>query len=226
MRKLIGSAMGVIVGIALTVEVEARERGFYIGASAGYSEYDVEKSDGFLIGIVGAGLGGFGVQVYPDEQDVDDGELGYGATLGYRVNSWLAAEVGYTMFGDAEVSETYDTNFPSVPTFPPQITRTHTSEIRGPAMSLLVMLPLGQFDLFARAGVLFADHTIDLGPRSSPREQTFGDEVILGGVGVDWSFSTRWAARLEYQRTGALSKTFTSGEVELEHAAASVLFRF
>lgn len=54
---------------------------------------------------------------------------------------------------------------------------------------------------------------------------TFGDEVLLGGAGVDWSFANQWTARLEYMRTGELEATISSGASEVSQFALSVLFR-
>ena len=200
--------------------------GFYVGAALGQSSYHVGKSDGIVI-LIGGLFGGGLVTAVPDAIEVDDGDLSAGAVLGYRINPYLAAEVSYLDFGSADVTENF--TFPGAGTpipFLPDITRDFSVAVSGPVLSVLGSLPLGtQWSLFVRGGVLFADEKVRFGSFASPSSTTYGDRVLLGGVGAEWAFAQRWSARVEYQRTGNIDSNISSGEARVEQAALSVLFR-
>jgi opacity protein-like surface antigen len=217
-----------------TVPALAAEPGFYLGASVGRAEED-PKSNGTNIAI---GLFPSQIQhIDPTRVDADNSGAAWGAAAGYRFNRYIAAEVEYMDFGTADVSETYDLSailptLPGVPTgtpiliTPAQLTRTYSSRVKGPALSMLGTLPVGKaWDLFLRAGVLFADRKIEVGQSIGLGDTTFGSTVWLAGVGADWSFANRWALRAEYQHTGKLDSNFLVGETELDRVALSVLFK-
>jgi hypothetical protein len=237
--------------LALSPALEAAEPGFYVGATASRVEQDVDggrviapfaiitppPGETFPIPIpdpicclfrpVPPPLsfgGSFFIpgNLAPDRVDVDDGQAGWSITLGYRINKYLAAELAYVDYGDAEITEHFTT--PGSVVAPPlQFTRRYDLGTSGPAVSVLGALPLGAaWQLFIRGGVLFADQEIDLAGASGSNV-TFGDEVLLAGAGVQWSFASRWSARLEYQRTGDLRNSVTSDNL-LEQASLSVLF--
>ena len=149
--------------------------------------------------------------IAPKSVETDAIDTGFSATVGYRINRYLAAELSYTDFGEYESIERY-----SFGEFRYQL------GVAGPSLSVLGSLPLGeQWELFLRGGVLFADQEVRLGGSLSNRE--FSDEVVLAGAGVQWSFAPRWATRLEYQRTDDL-KYDNTGESSIDQASLSVVF--
>lgn len=217
-----------------TVPALAAEPGFYLSASLGHAEEDA-KSNGtnFAVGFFPAQI----QHIDPTRVDVDDSGAAWGAAVGYRINRYLAAEVEYMDFGTADVSEHYDLatllpNLPGVPSgtpiiiSPAELTRTYSSKVSGPALSVLGTLPVSKtWDLFLRAGVLFADRKIEMGQSIGLGDNTFGSTVWLVGAGADWSFANRWAVRAEYQHTGKLDNNFLVGETELQRVSLSVLFK-
>src|SRR5262245_49606711 len=83
----------------------AAEPGFYVGASLGRAEED-PRSNG-----IDVGLGFFPIQIQhidPTSVETDDGDVAWGATLGYRINRYVAAEIEYIDFGTADITEHYD----------------------------------------------------------------------------------------------------------------------
>lgn len=231
MRSRFAGAVAVVSMLAASA-VHAAQPGFYVVGSGGRAQQDVEPGPGLAL-ILGPPLGTptFPSPVPPiggvivvaigrDSVTVDDEDVSWSGAVGYRINPYVAAEVAYMDFGTADVTERYTLNFP----LPGQFTRSYSVNVRGPALSVLGSLPVGQFDVFLRAGVLFADEKIELG-QSIPRSMTFGQEAWLAGVGVDWSFATRWAVRAEYQRTDKIDRNISVGENELDQFALSVLFR-
>jgi hypothetical protein len=219
-RELKIAALGLI---ALTSNAFGAEPGFYVGAGIGETWQEMGDSKGSVIGIGPP----FGIvfQAFPEEVAVEDGNLGWQATIGYRLSRYLAAEVAYLSFGESEVTETYriDPGFP----FPAPIEfkNQYSSTVSGPAVSVLGSLPLGRIDLFLRAGMLFADQDVETRFTSGSQQMTFGEEVWFGGAGVDWSVADRWMLRAEYLRTAKLAATLMSAEAEIETLSFSVFFR-
>jgi OOP family OmpA-OmpF porin len=227
--------------LALSTAAHAADPGFYFAATASRVEHDVEDRPGLAV-LVFSGtpnpqppfFGGirpppsFGVPINPifpfppgapvfigpTSIDIDEVDAGFSATVGYRINRYLAAELSYHDFGEYQLVEHY--SFDDV---------TYELGISGPSVSVLGSLPLGEtWELFLRGGVLFADQEVSLEVNGSLPDQDFSDEVVIAGAGVQWSFAPRWAARLEYQRTDDL-KYDNTGESSIDQASLSVLFK-
>jgi opacity protein-like surface antigen len=229
-----------LASLALSAAAQAADPGFYFAATAGRVEHEVDGRPGILVFVAGLSPspvfppgGGFRpppsgdlpinpifpppggvVSIGPDSIEVDEVDAGFSGTVGYRINRYLAAELSYTDFGEYELVEHY--SFADV---------TYELGVRGPSVSVLGSLPLGeQWELFLRGGVLFADQKTSVRISGSLPDREFSDEVIMAGAGVQWSFAPRWAARLEYQRTDDLQYDNT-GESSIDQASLSVLFK-
>ena len=194
----------------------AAEPGFYVGVSVGQSDYDVGASGGILVSI-GGPLGGGVFMVQPASTQVEDNGVSWSAILGYRIHKYVAAELAYMNFADANVTETFE-----VPGFsrlsPPSFTITQRTRmtVQGPAASLLGLLPLGAgWEVYLRAGVLFADQERKV-LHTSADKVTFGSEEWLAGAGVQWTFAKRWGLRLEYQRFDTIDSNGRGNEMDLD----------
>ncbi len=222
--------------LAISAAAHATEPGFYFAATASRVEHEIDAFPGIPVftiigrpnpvfpppdnffprpppqgGIIGEPIFGVPTVIAPKSVETDAIDTGFSATVGYRINRYLAAELSYTDFGEYESIERY-----SFGEFRYQL------GVAGPSLSVLGSLPLGeQWELFLRGGVLFADQEVRLGGSLSNRE--FSDEVVLAGAGVQWSFAPRWATRLEYQRTDDL-KYDNTGESSIDQASLSVVF--
>jgi opacity protein-like surface antigen len=214
---------GSLTSIAAAPVLPA-ETGFYLSAGAGHAEENPGKSSGLN---VSTGFPFNEIQhIDPDRVDADESDVAWSVAAGYRFNPHVAAEVAYLDFGTTDFSEHYRFSASSVVFLPIELTRTYSSKVTGPALSVLGSLPVGRgFDVFLRAGVLFADRKVEVAQSVGLGKTTFGSTVWMGGAGVDWSFASRWAVRAEYQRTGNLDATFLAGETDLERVSLSVLFR-
>jgi opacity protein-like surface antigen len=203
---------------------EGSRTGFYLGASVGQPEHEFSKSKGMIIGI-SSPFGGGVFTVHPDDISVDNDDVSWKGTIGYRINRYVAAELSYADFGDGEVTERYTFDEPPVPFFPREITREYTANVSGPLVSVMGILPVGsQFEAFVRAGMLFADHNIKQDFQSGSDSHTFGSEVWVGGAGVGWRFASRWSARLEYLRTDTIDENLIVGSSEVDDFSLSVVF--
>jgi opacity protein-like surface antigen len=200
----------------------AAEPGFYLGAGLGRADEE-PRSVGInvAIGLFPTSI----VRLDPEQVEIDESDVAWSATVGYRINSYVAAEVEYMDFGTTDITETYRIPPPPIPQVP-TITRRYSTRVTGPALSVLGTIPVGKrFDVFLRAGVLFADREMEINQSVGLGDTTFGSSVWLAGAGVDMSLASRWSLRLEYQRTGETDESILVGGTELERVALSVLFR-
>lgn len=88
-----------------------------------------------------------------DSLNVDDSDIGWGATVGYRILDYVAAELSYFDLGTLRTREIL-----SLPLIPPD-TLELKQELRtsGAAISILGILPVtDDWDVFVRVGVLNA----------------------------------------------------------------------
>lgn len=198
----------------------AAEPGFYLAASLGQADEDA-KSNGTNVG------NSFGVfHVDPDSVTVDDGNTAWSVAVGYQMNRFMAAELEYVDFGSTGISEHYSVPNQGPIPFPTEFDKDYSSNVTGPAVSLLGTFPIGEhFEIFVRGGALFASRQIELGSIGTLDEK-FASTVWLAGGGATWSFTKHWAIRAEYQQTGTLDETIVSGETKLKRLALSGLFRF
>lgn len=215
LRKL----MTVALFTAFAHGAQAADTGFYVAAGAGKSSQHVDGT-GVLVGL------GFGepISVQPTSVEVDDGNLVWNAALGYRVNRYFAAEVSYLHYGSADVTETYE--LPLGNGLPPfSFSRTYSLQVEGPALSILGRLPVGQrFALFARGGIFFADEKLTERSPGASASITLGKDVWLASVGAEWSFTSSWALRLEYAKSGDMGGNSLLGRNDVRHVALSALY--
>lgn len=228
------AATAVLLFVSVSCEIaaasetsESKEHGFYLGASVSRVEQEVEGEGQILVGI-GFPFG-YLITLQPNQVDIDDTDAGWNVTLGYRINKYVSAELAYYDFGTASVIERYSADlFPA----PLNITVRSNIEAFGPGVSLLGTLPLTpSLEIFARGGVLFLDQKVERRTNSFRDSNRTGDEIWMAGAGVQWSFASRWATRLEYQLTdeievGGSSLAPRSGTSKIEQLSLSVLFDF
>lgn len=198
--------------------------GWYLGASAGSAKHDV--SNGSAQGSILVGFSGGIFTVPRTSLRTDDSSTGWRGLAGSRFNRYLAAELEYLDFGSSEIHETYvveDFPFPG-----PGLTieQDFKTDVSGPAVSALGKLPVGaNFELFLRAGVLFADSKVRMEQSFGRGAITYSDRVLIGGAGVDWQFADRWSVRLEYQRSKDIEPNLDIAESHVELLSLGVLFR-
>lgn len=219
MSRCTRSAVIAVVAMGMSAgATEAAEKGFYVGAAIGQADHDFKKSAGINIGIVGYG---FIFHADPVGVDTEKNATAWNATLGYRINSYIAAELSYMDFGDVDVTERYATA--GVVPFFPDITRDFNVSVAGPVASVIGSIPLGAgFELHARIGYLFAHQDLE---EDFYQRQSYGNDAWIGGAGTTWSFAKRWAVRLEYLRTNDLDTREQFGASKIEMLSLGALFQ-
>ena len=202
----------------------AGEAGFYAGVDIGIVDASVGASDGFQVFVTGVPL-----QVLPESTRVRGSDAGWGAVIGYRLNRYVAAELGYAGFGTIDIEEAYDLSEFSPPFPNPDVVLRSASEVRGPTISALGILPFGsdRFEAFVRAGMLFADQSLkgDLGVASGV-ELNSSQDLWFVGAGLEWAASRHWSARLEYQAVDELRASTMTGPIRLERLSLGVAYHF
>lgn len=222
MKKIQGAAL-LVVCMNVAAGADAATTGFYVGVDLAAIEASVGKSDGILVATPG-----IIATVLPDSLRVDGSTTGWGATLGYRINRYLAGELAYSDFGSVAIEETYDiTHLFPFPIDPPVVfTSNVASRVYGPSVSLLGILPIADgFEAFVRAGLLFADQEI----RPIPAfgfSRTLADELWIIGAGIDVRMADRWSARFEYQSVDRLEGTEFTGPIRLERFVFGLSYDF
>lgn len=201
----------VIGGLALTITLHAQaaNQGWYFGGSLGQVDYGSMKQElNFLLSSVppDSAVVDAVVTVAPaaaDSFDVDDSDIGWGATVGYRFLDYLAVELSYLDLGTLHTSETL-----SLPFIPPETLQVN-QELRttGAAISVLGIVPLrDRWDVFVRVGLLVADQELTVSSSGSSLIPSFRfandsdrSNTALLGAGVQYNWAN-WSARLELQR--------------------------
>jgi len=198
------------------------EPGFYVGVDVGLVEPNVGKSDGFQTFTTGVPL-----TVLPESVRVRGTDIGWSATVGYRINRYLAGEFAYTGFGSVDIEEVYDLTDVLAPV--PIAILDSASETMGPLVSLLSIFPFhaDRIEAFVRAGVFFADQRLkgDLGIARGV-ELNNAQELWVVGVGVSIQANRHWSARLEYQTVDEIRANIMTGPIRLERLTLGMIYRF
>jgi OmpA-OmpF porin, OOP family len=197
--------VSTLVCVLIAFEAHAAPSGLYVGASIGDSRQHLGSSEGLNVLISSPFAPDSGlIQVQASSKESDEKDRSVAGLVGYRFNSYVAAELGYADFGDAAVTEHYRLPEDLFPFGAPEIDRSFSTNISGPTLSALGILPIqSQFDVFVRVGLLFADQQVRM-EGTGTRPENYADTVWVGGLGGDYRFANRWSTRLEYQRTDTI----------------------
>ena len=212
----------------------AAERGFYVGGHFGQSSKDAPRSFYELFND--------DIQVFsffaPTQQSVsfDDSDTAFGLIGGYRLTPHLAFEGGYVNLGQVTYTSRSSGNFPLESGTE---TVTIESETTGFTVAALGVLPLSRnWELFTRAGALFADNKIrivvnaqgqqfipPLGNRFSGSDSQSATN-FYAGLGISRRFFEIYDLRLEYQRTFDAGDEATGGKGDLDTALLGLVVTF
>jgi len=159
----------------------------------------------------------------------DDKDLGYQAAFGYRFNRYLAAEFELVQYGelntgaranadlgDGFVPVSIDLNF-------------HTG---GPQIAVLGILPIGEkFELFAKAGVLFASSEREFVVKVEGDTSSFGSvkgDSTNGvfGVGGSWNINQMYSIRAQYERVDNVGEKGRTLTEDITIASIGLIVRF
>src|SRR5690606_21199826 len=127
--------------------------GFYMAGTIGQSSTDVGgEEQAFMDELVVATWESFGFNVLEGESDLDKSDIGFELAVGYQASPYFAVEAAYIDLGKAKYeAEGIVDNGGG----PMDASSDLTSDAKGPALSLLGMLPVSdRFSLDARVGAM------------------------------------------------------------------------
>jgi opacity protein-like surface antigen len=247
-KQLLGAcALIMTVGAA-----HAADRGFYFGASGGQAKYDFNLPAapvgviGFLppvAGIVPDPTFSFGpnpgnpifitpvpgaaafvaarpVLWLPSD---DDEGTSWSVGAGYRFNRYLGLEASYVNLGTLNATHTIN----MLPFLGGETITFHRElETTGPALAAFGILPISDsWELFVRAGIMFADTDLTTRINGSRNSVSFDSEPTTLGAGAQFDWRDHWSARLEFQRSYDVGGDDVANEADVDAVSLSVLYR-
>jgi opacity protein-like surface antigen len=240
-----GMCVGVCGLLSLSASAaHAADRGFYLGASGGQATYDFDQTTPIPV----AGFVPFpttpnvpvivfnpvatpvvGSPVFREAQPVlwlpgdEDEGTAWSLTAGYRINRYLAIEASYVNLGTLEASDNF-----AVPALLGGGTLNFQRELEtaGPALTAFGMLPLSNsWQLYARAGILFADTDLTTAINGNSRSSSFDSDVTTLGAGAQYDWGAHWSARLEFQRSLDVGGDDVANDADVDGISLGFLYR-
>jgi hypothetical protein len=159
----------------------------------------------------------------------EDSDIGYTAAFGYRFGRYVAAELGLAQYG--ETSSIVRGEIDQGGGFVPANVQLSFA-VGGPLFSVIGILPLGdKFELYGRAGVLFASAERDLAARvdgqNAGRGSAKGDSTeVVFGAGLAYHINQIYSIRLEQQRLTEVGQEDRSGTEDIDYTALGFIVRF
>lgn len=227
----------------------AADRGFYFGASGGQASYDFDQPSpaplitgvvpdagfvpivqfqnppvftGPVTSVIVAGPVFRAVPLLWLPGDDDEGTA-WSVTAGYRVNRYLAVEASYVNLGTLEATDRI--GLPAV-VGGGTLTFHRELETAGPALTAFGMLPLSaSWQLYARAGILFADTDLTTGFNGNSGSTSFDSDVTTLGAGAQYDWGGHWSARLQFQRSLDVGGDDVASEADVDEISLGFLYR-
>jgi OmpA-OmpF porin, OOP family len=225
MKKNSARIASILLCLAGAQTATAADRGFYIGGQVGQAAKDVSREFFELFNDAIQEVSNF--VPLEDHTSLEDTDIAFSILGGYRFNSYLAFEGGFTKYGTVAFKSRANGNFPLEGG-----TLNTNIEIQTSGFSLAAVgaLPLTRdWELFARGGVLFADTKISFmidatGQQFIPVPGDFSDSgtdsttETFAAIGVSRRFFEIYDLRLEYQRVFNAGADATGGSGDLDAA--------
>lgn len=162
MRRLL-LPLVLLTASPAAMAIDPELQGLYIGGGIGEATVELENEDSFA--------------------DFKGDDTGYKFILGYRIIDWVAVELNYARYGEAEDEF---------------LGFTIENEFTALSVSALGMLPLGQWDLFGRLGI--ANVEGDFRVVNLPGSADSDDNVEpMFGLGAQFRPMPNLALRVEYE---------------------------
>lgn len=204
--RLSASAL-VLLAMANPVMAADNSGLFYVGASAGAVKYDIGDLESALDAAVALANATPGVTASSDADDID---MQFGVQLGYQFNRFVAMELGYRNYGEA------DANFSATDGID-RIVADNTLGASGFGISLIGFIPVGEtFNVYGRLDAVNLRSNIkamfvDTSSGTFIRASDTDAEMKLGfGLGMQWNFESCTSLRVEANHIEAELPTFAT----------------
>lgn len=205
-----------------------QDGGFYLSANLGQAKYDVSKDD--LDELAVDSFESAGAIVLDGSSTFDDKGTPWSIIGGYRFGSYIGAEVGYLNLGEAQYRSQGEVIPPGTATVA-DATLDMDLSAKGPTLALVGFLPLGErFDLQARAGVFFADTTIDIAAAIDDERSTddfsANSQDFYFGIGATFYVTSQFALALDYTKFKDVGDEDETGEADVDSLTGGIIYRF
>jgi opacity protein-like surface antigen len=162
----------------------------------------------------------------------DDSNPGFNLAFGYRFNRFVALELGIIEYGKLSSQASGEFDFPNDNSGYIKDTIEIAFHIGGPLISTIGILPLSEkFELFARAGYLFASVEREFSERIAGQNgihaSARGDtQHLIIGLGVNWNINQVYTVRAEYQKLNDAGQKNLTGTEDLNFLSVGMAVRF
>jgi opacity protein-like surface antigen len=202
--------------------------GLLVG-NAKYSSVDAAAAEAFLVDFFQSP----GAPTQNITTSTEDTDIGYTAAFGYRFHRYIAAELGLAQYGETasrlrgEIFQVQN----NVGAFVPASLKTSFS-VGGPLFSAIGILPLGdKFEIYARAGLLFAGTQNDISIRVDGENAGQGgvkadSTEFVYGAGIAFNINQVYSIRLEQQRLAEMGEEGRSRTEDVDYTALGFVIRF
>jgi hypothetical protein len=223
-----------VVWVAAAHDAAAAERGLYVGGHVGLGSKDAPRD---FYELFNDDIQSFAFFT-PTEQTTsfDDSDTAFGIAIGYRLTPHLAVEGGYNKLGQVTYRSRASGNFPL------EAGTTNVgidTETTGFTVALLGVLPLSRdWELYARAGALFANTKLSIDIRSQGQQfiPPLGNRVaasatestteVHAGLGLGRRVFEIYDLRLEYQRVFDAGDESSGGKGDLDAVLLGLIVTF
>jgi len=212
----------------------ANEVGLYLGGYIGKATKEVPRVPYDELAAAIQELAHF--TTVEDQVSLDDTDTAFGITMGYRLNRFLALEVGYARFGAVTYKSRANGDYPFDSGF---LNQTVESDTSGFTATVLGVWPVTRdWEVFARAGVLFATNLLRLQFTAKGEEfipaigNSFSDSFSksttdnYAGIGISRRILEIYEVRLEYHRVFDGGEEVTGGKGDLDAALLGLTVTF
>jgi len=209
-RMAAGMALALTAMLA-NAQTQTPDTGWYIGGSIGQSQL---KFDDGSLQVAGA----TSQSISKDESDT-----AWKIFAGYRFGKYVAIEGGWTDLGKFSATTTV--------TAPASGSSTITFKSSGPHIEGVGLLPLGNFTLFGKAGLMY---TMTKSSGSATGAVVFNgnpdqksDEVnFKAGIGAGYDFTRNFGVRVEAEQVFSVGDKDKTGEGDVRLFTVGAVFRF
>jgi len=215
-----------LAGISSTAMAE-QTGGWYFGVTGGQAKADLDQDE--MDAIVTDAFLSTGSSIISADSSLEDSDTSFSVFAGYRFFPALAVEAGYIDFGTAEYRAAGLVNPPGPVTSLP-VSFATDFEVSGFTVAAIGAVPLGDnFDLHARAGILFAktENSIaasSLGSVASDRLSANSEDLHYG-IGAGYHLGTHWSFTLDWVQFKDVGDEEETGEDDLERLSLGVTYR-
>jgi OOP family OmpA-OmpF porin len=174
-------AAGALLGfLATPTTASASDLGLYIGASFVQTKFEHDWSE------LPTGL---------TVRDVDDEDQGFKVLFGWRPIPWFALEASYADLGAASGN----TNAVCLAVVGYPCPTRLSADVQSTQLAALGLWPVGDFDLFARAGIQRWEADAEIGDAVTVIARAKEDDTdIVYGIGAQYRYKSV-AVRLEFE---------------------------